>query len=740
VCVTAAQYGDGVVVGLNQYSHDASIAVVDAVSGELLFAAAKERLTRRKHDGGSTGELVLHAMESLGFDEDDVRLVVANNHHFRVLPFERRLKFAAGAGYVPQEYLQDPLAKANVRKMEISHHLAHTWSVLPYCPFSEGLIVVMDGMGEHIREFSTADDLYVVDDSYDKHSCFTEFPRNKRPFSGYREAESAFYFRGAEIQRVFKRWTPENSPPELYNHGFENMESLGALYSRVSTHIFGDWNACGKVMGLAPYYKHLSEREGERDMSSLLHGSLHNGTLRVNFEYLDTLPKVDAWSEGGNFLFYAQLAHAVQTQVEEQVLVFLKDLQKRTGAKNLCLVGGVALNSTINGRVVRESGFEKVYIPPYPGDEGIAIGCAAFGALGTVQRSSAEPPQPVQFQPPVSIPGPYLGRQYTEEDVRDACCDEDVAPFLEGIFRVGDEFSVDDIADVLSNDGIIGWFHGRSEHGPRALGNRSLLADPRRASTRDRLNIEVKGRETFRPLAPAVLEEHADKFFETHGRHSLSPYMSMTANVREGVRGVIPAVTHIDGTARLQTVSKRDAGRMYEIIEAFGKKTGVPVLLNTSFNVAGEPIVESPRDALMTFLDSPIDVLVIEGLVVLKKDRLGYVDTKWPVQLIREPLDVTAEGRNTVARFDHLRLSFDDREVVLTNPVEAEVMQTLMDSDGESSVEALASAIEDQDEEVYHAVLALYERRLVDLVRGREAREDREHVKNNFMARFASVS
>lgn len=286
------------IIGLNKYSHDAACCLVDAADGKVLFTQAKERITGRKHDGGSVGSIVEYGLQSIGARLEDVSLVVSNNHHFRVTPFEQRLKFNKALHYVPSEYDDLYNTIPNAQHMELSHHLAHAWSAIGTAPFDSGLILVMDGMGESYK--AMAEDILGVEDKSGDYmhdlkllhgregAGLIRHPTTMSPGSTYREAETAYAFdcAAATLSPVFKRWSRERSPSELYNHGFENMESLGkrtlidtviglsntaidngscivitdsyvwltgAVYSRMSAHINGDWNACGKVMGLAPW-------------------------------------------------------------------------------------------------------------------------------------------------------------------------------------------------------------------------------------------------------------------------------------------------------------------------------------------------------------------------------------------------------------------------------------------------------------------------------------------------------
>ena len=400
--------GQKLILGLNKYSHDASICIVDASDGNILFAQAKERVSRKKHDGGSVGSLVQYALDYVGASIDDVSLVVSNNHHYRVLPFEKRAPFASSLGYIPKSYLDDSNLLPLARHMELSHHLAHAYSVSASCPFKSGLVLCMDGMGESYRAMaehmansgagSEVDD-YMHDLKLlrslkeEEIKRFVGVPNSLIPGAGYREAESAYIFEnaGSRVVPLFKRWCRERSPPELYNHGFENMDSMGAVYSRISSYILGDWNSCGKIMGLAPWdnkkRQQLTEwlqtkAEGVSLGTDFHHKiKLMSGNpfidskassegFNVNWDVVESLPNPNEFSES-RFSYLANVAASVQQSL-------LSSLKERTDERNLVLVGGVALNSVLNGRIRKESGF-NVYVPPGPGDEGVAIGCAIYG-------------------------------------------------------------------------------------------------------------------------------------------------------------------------------------------------------------------------------------------------------------------------------------------------------------------------------------------------------------------------
>jgi carbamoyltransferase len=291
----------------------------------------------------------------------------------------------------------------------------------------------------------------------------------------------------------------------------------------------------------------------------------------------------------------------VQDDTEKVLLARARWLRETTGARNLCIAGGVALNCVANGRIAREAGFENVWIQPAAGDDGIAIGCAAYGHIEVLK-------QPRAFVMKQS----YVGKPYAERDV-----DKAMQNFFVRIqtTAVRSDDICRDTAKLLAEQRVIGWFQGGSEFGPRALGNRSLLADPRKAEMKDILNSRVKHRQPFRPFAPIVLAERAKEIFE--GEED-SPFMLIAKPVRPEWRDRIPAIVHVDGTARVQTVSEDTNPVLYRLLKEFEALTGVPVLINTSFNVKGEPIVETPQDAVVCFLTTGIDNLVLHDTLISK--------------------------------------------------------------------------------------------------------------------------
>lgn len=318
------------------------------------------------------------------------------------------------------------------------------------------------------------------------------------------------------------------------------------------------------------------------------------------------------------------LASRIQSDLETVAMDFVQHFKKETGEVNLCLAGGVALNSVLNGRLSRELGFENTFIPPYPGDDGIAIGCCAFGLFGRINPPSITQDTicPLLWNETLS---PYLGPMPTASDMKDAV--EWAEPWLD-VEIISDESKRNDvIVEELVSGGVVAIYNGRSELGPRALGHRSILADPRKKGLVRFINEFVKKRESFRPFAPSCLAEEAADWFElgmhaTHIQNNVSPYMSITAQVKEEKRGIIPAVTHVDGSSRLQTVTSLAEPRYHRLISAFFKATGVPMVLNTSFNtLKSEPIVETPQNAIRSFLSSmgTVEMLVMGDFVLKRK-------------------------------------------------------------------------------------------------------------------------
>jgi carbamoyltransferase len=592
------------ILGINAYDHDVSACLLR--NGEIAFAILKERLTRQKHASGFYQEVVDYCLNAEGITLDDVDLVVRNCYVLPVDDLEQRLTYMEMPFYLPEHEREQakhhPLFNAQSNKLvNISHHLAHAYSGFAACPFDEGVVMVVDGVGGYRAD------------------VMEPFPASSDTVPLARESESYYRFSGTKLEAIKKVWLEPSRG--FLSDEFYNMAGLGALYSRVSTYVFGDWNKCGELMGLAPYGRPHAVKPFLQ---------MENGDLKVapwpaeyNQPWLTETSSDRKWEASPSMKHWEDLAWQIQEDTEQVLLARTRWLRESTGAKNLCIAGGVGLNCVANGRLARESGFENVWIQPAAGDDGIAIGCAYYGHLA------------IQGKPrPHAIKHAFYGKPYRDEEVKEAVNKRMVR-------LVSTATPSPDIcketAKILADGNIIGWFQGRSEFGPRALGNRSILADPRKAEMKDILNSRVKFRQPFRPFAPIVLKERADEIFLGPGE---SPYMLMAKHVAPEWKDKIPAIVHVDGTARVQTVAEDENPMLYRLLKEFDALTGVPVLVNTSFNIKGEPIVETPEDAMQCFLGTGIDHLILHDLVVSKKAThrflspiLGvYSDVKYIVQ------------------------------------------------------------------------------------------------------------
>jgi carbamoyltransferase len=568
------------IFGLNTYDHDVSACLLR--DGEIAIAIAKERITREKHASGFYQEVIDYCLEAEGIVLSDIDLFVRNCYILPVEDMEQRLLHQDMPGFLDKQErrqaAEHPLyLKSSDRHVTVSHHLAHAYSAFAVCPFADGVVMVVDGVG-----------------SYSSDVCET-YPAADRTNPLARESESYYRFSGSHIETLKKVWLEPGRG--FLSDEFYNMPGLGAWYSRVSTYVFGDWNRCGELMGLAPY----GRPNHVRPLLEMKDGTLSFAGWSDEFKYPWLLDSAEKWDDSAAMRHWEDLAWRVQDDTETVLLARAKWLRETTGAKNLCIAGGVALNCVANGRIAREAGFENVWIQPAAGDDGIAIGCAYYGRLAIRKQART-----------FVMKHSYLGVKYKDATVREA-----TDKWLVRIqtTRTRSENICLDTAKALAAGHVVGWFQGRSEFGPRALGNRSILADPRKAEMKDILNKRVKHRQAFRPFAPIVLADSAHDIFE--GDED-SPFMLLAKRVRPVWRAKIPAVVHVDGTARVQTVSEETNAILYGLIKAFHAITGVPVLLNTSFNVKGEPIVETPRDAVACFLTTGIDDLVLHDLVVTK--------------------------------------------------------------------------------------------------------------------------
>jgi carbamoyltransferase len=586
------------ILGISAYYHDSAAALVE--DGIIKSAVQEERFSRVKHDARFPAAAIAECLRQADVGITEIDYVVFYDKP--LLKFERLLEtylsvaprgirsfIAAMPVWLREklflkQVLRRELAKCGGVSIEelppltfSAHHLSHAASAFFPSPYSQAAVLCLDGVGEWATTSA---------------------------------------WRGND-NRLDALW-------EL-----QFPHSLGLLYSAFTYYCGFRVNSGEyKLMGLAPY--------GEPTFAATIRDNLidvkPDGTFRLNMEYFDYAHGLRMTSDRFHRLFgklprepeselsqhYMDVARSIQQVTEDIVLALARTLQRETGERNLCMAGGVALNCVANGRVLRESGFESLWIQPAAGDAGGALGAA----LGLWHEYLEKPRVP---QKPDAMRGSLLGPEYAPDEMRAAAAAEGLK-----IMELDDEPLAKELAARIDSGEVVGWFQGRMEFGPRALGARSIIGDPRSPEMQSRINLKIKFRESFRPFAPAVLEERCAEWFELD---SPSPYMLLVAPVAESRRtderasgsgldrlklrrSAIAAVTHVDYSARVQTVDGRWNPRFRDLIAAFEKRTGVPVLVNTSFNIRGEPIVCTPSDAVRCFLKTGMDTLVLGNLVV----------------------------------------------------------------------------------------------------------------------------
>ncbi len=592
------------ILGISAFYHDSAACLVK--DGEILAAAQEERFSRKKHDSGFPSKAIEFCVKYGDIDIGDVDIVAFYDKPF--LKFERLLQ--TYVGYAPvgirsfikamPVWLRQKLSMKDYIRKELNyegrmifpeHHESHAASAFYPSPFQEAAVITMDGVGE----WTTTS--YGVG-------------------------------RGNDIELLAEIKFPH---------------SIGLLYSAFTYYTGFKVNSGEyKVMGLAPYgepkYKDLILKE--------LIDVRDDGSFRLNMKYFNYCAGLTMTSRKFNGLFGGEprkpetrltqkemdLARSLQDVTEEIILKIGRHVHKETGMKNLTLAGGVALNCVANGRLLREGPFENIWIQPAAGDAGGAVGAALIG-----WHTYAGKPRTTDSKSDCQR-GSYLGPEFSTESILE---------FLNRNGIVYHKIARDEIpkvaADLIAQQKVIGWFEGRMEFGPRALGARSILGDARSPKMQALMNIKVKFREGFRPFAPAVLAEKVSEYFELNKE---SPYMLLVAGVKENrrkrmtedqkrlfgieklnvVRSDIPAVTHIDYSARIQTVHKDTNPIFHELISSFDKSYGCAVIINTSFNVRGEPIVCTPEDAYRCFMRTNIDHLILGDILLNKEEQKPLED------------------------------------------------------------------------------------------------------------------
>lgn len=563
------------VLGISCFYHDAGAALVQ--DGQLVAAAEEERFNRKKHYSDFPRQAIDYCLKQGGITLDEVdhigfyeKPLVKFNRILETILARWPLTYTSWVKSMPiwmltklriGRVIQDEL-DTDKEILYCSHHLSHAASAFLVSPFQDAAIITADGVGEWT---TTA-------------------------------------------------WGTGRGVDVNITHEIRFPHSVGLLFSAITAYLgFRVNDAEWKVMGLAPYGKptYVDKFREVVDIRD-------DGSFRLNMKYFafthSTSRTVSShWErlfgqpirkrEAELTDFHRDIAHSGQKIVEEIMVKMARHVQRETGMDNVCLAGGVGLNCVANWRILQETDFRNIFIQPAAGDSGGALG-TAFYIYNSVLR------QPRVFEMKHALWGP----SFSDDEIRDAL------HYSEAVFETAesDEELVDRTARMIADGKVVGWFQGRLEFGPRALGARSLLADPRNPKMKDIINAKVKFREAFRPFAPAVLREKAHEYFDMPAGMD-APFMLLVPKVHADKRDVIPAVTHQDGTGRVQTVTEEENGSYYRLIRRFGELTGVPVLINTSFNVRGEPIVCTPHDAYNTFVHTGIDVLVIGRHIVTEK-------------------------------------------------------------------------------------------------------------------------
>ena len=573
---------------------DSAAALV--TSAGIVAAAAEERFTREKATGAFPEKAIRYCLREGGLTLAQVDYIA---HGFSYEPFKqyfmetedmRKQYDGVYSPDVQRRNLEDrfPGLDAGRKLVPVTHHIAHAASTFYPSGFPESLILISDGMGE-IHSMTVA------------------------------------VGQGADIKVLTQ---------------VSDLHSLGILYG-VFTLYLGYYFGVDeyKVMGLAPYG---DPREYYNKMAELVH-LREDGTYTIPLFASNRTPLEKethrgvlqelvnrfgpARDPGADFTKrHMDIAAALQAVLQSCQLHVLRHFRRESGIENLCVAGGVALNCSANGLIHRSRLFKRMFVQPAAGDDGSALGAALY-----VQRLHSPTFKPRRMT------APLWGPEYSRDEIHKALSERDDCV----VQPAGTYTSVcQEVARRLAQGEIIGWFQGRMEYGPRALGNRSILADPRDPAMRDRINALVKKREGFRPFAPIVTTESATKYFEIQeGAEETFAHMLLVSQVRPGFREKLPAITHVDGSARVQTVSRENYARLWELLRAFENVTGLPVLLNTSLNVKGQPIVCTPDEALDTFLFAGLDLLVLgDFLVTVKQGAAGEAAQRAAIERI--PLGV----------------------------------------------------------------------------------------------------
>ena len=553
--------------------HDAAAALI--INGVLVAAAAEERFNRQKHSAKFPIDAISYCLSEAGLSLEDIDELA---HGFDYSPYQKIYSLDPMTARLYREVFSRESLLAQVdrdmsgfppeRVHHVSHHLAHAASAFFTSGWDDCLVAVVDAMGEA-------------------------------------QSVSIFHGHNGRLDKLRE---------------ISVQDSMGILYSLVTLHLGFDFNSDEyKIMGLAPYGNPERFRAFFQQVVELCpDGSIRIPLLRLNRtrderenytatrKYLDDQLIKERRPEDEITDEHRDVAAALQECLDKVMLHVCGHFGAATGLRRLALAGGVALNCTANGRLMRSGLFDEIYIQPAAGDDGSALGAALYRAALAGEVCN------------VRFPPPFHGPAYSVEKI-----DEALAEFGDHIDVIRYDTLVRACAEaarLIAEGRVLAWYRGRMEFGPRALGHRSILADPGRPEMRDRINAMVKMREAFRPFAPAVSLEQVHLWFDLPPMTEL-PYMITNVDVREEYRAQLPAITHVNGSARVQTVSAKDNPQFHTLLQAVGSATGREMVLNTSFNVKGQPIVNTPREALQTFLGTGIDFLFLENILVSRRGR-----------------------------------------------------------------------------------------------------------------------
>jgi carbamoyltransferase len=553
--------------------HDSAAALI--VDGAIVAAAAEERFDRRKHSAHFPARSICHCLTQAGLSLEDVDEIA---HGFDYSPYRKAFSLdSISAAQYREVFAREALLELVDRDLpgfdhsrvhQVSHHLAHAASAYFTSGFDDCLTIVIDGMGE---------------------------------------ANSVSVYRAAagKLEKL---------------HEISALDSIGILYSLVTLHLGFDFNSDEyKIMGLAPYgnperFRAFFENAVQlRDDGSIRIPALHLNRTREERDryaatraYLDTNLVKERRPDDSIESQHEDVAAALQECLDNVMLHICGHFGRVTGARRLALAGGVALNCTANGRLMRSGLFDDVYVQPAAGDDGSALGAALYRASLAGEAKNRR------------MPVPFLGPAQPMDRIQRA-----LAAFGGSIAVAQFDSLAETCAEaarLIAEGRVIAWYRGAMEFGPRALGHRSILADPSHPEMRDRINAMVKMREAFRPFAPAVTIEQVHQWFDTAPGTEF-PYMIATVDVRQQYRAQLPAITHVNGSARVQTVSTKDNAEFHTLLQAVGEITGREMVLNTSFNVKGQPIVNTPHEAIETFLGTGIEFLFLENILVRRRTQ-----------------------------------------------------------------------------------------------------------------------